>query len=203
MCRLVRNANIACCSPCRCCEVESLSSLRHHMAAATDLQTCAPFSRWDIERLYHPAGGSGRTASRFATYVDSTYAFDAAAFGVAAAEAALMDPQQRLLLEETLAAFQSAGHRPQAGCLTCDCVRILRYPWRVLPQSITGSRSVQCVRDREASSGHSCALLTDKALCRAWLAPLWACSSGASGRSSARCCRGTAPAARSPSPATA
>lgn len=89
------------------------------MAAVTDLHSSAPFSRWDSERLYSPAGGPGRTAARFATYVDSTYAFDGAAFGVGAGEAALMDPQQRLLMEETLSALHHAGHQPQVMFTLC------------------------------------------------------------------------------------
>ena len=89
--------------------------LQQHMAASTELHTAAPFARWDAERLYSPSGGPGRTAARFATYVETTHAFDGPAFGVAAAEAALMDPQQRLLLEETLTALHQAGHQPQVS----------------------------------------------------------------------------------------
>ena len=48
--------------------------------------------------------GTAAVSTRFATYVDSTYAFDAEAFRLGGNEAMLMDPQQRLLLEEVTSA---------------------------------------------------------------------------------------------------
>ena len=53
--------------------------------------------------------GSAPVASRFATYVDSTFAFDAEAFRLGGNEAMLMDPQQRVLLEEIALAVMDAG----------------------------------------------------------------------------------------------
>lgn len=42
-------------------------------------------------------------------------AFDAALFGISAAEAAFLDPQQRLLLEAAHVALGTSGLRQQAG----------------------------------------------------------------------------------------
>ncbi len=68
-----------------------------------------PFPRWENDLYYSPLGGIGKVSSRFATYVHSTFEFDAEVFGLSVNEASLMDPQQRVLLEETVAAFHAAG----------------------------------------------------------------------------------------------
>ena len=141
----------------------SLDELHQNGLHCTNLQTQAPFARWDIEQLYRqaqrfiiasargvteehemlprpmqhgagllmghhdcvtthtphracrcsPEGGFGRVSSRFATYLDSVFAFDEAQFGLTPAEALAMDPQQRLLLEETLSALRCADAAPQ------------------------------------------------------------------------------------------
>jgi 3-oxoacyl-(acyl-carrier-protein) synthase/acyl carrier protein len=58
---------------------------------AVDAVRMVPHDRWELE--------SDPLAARFGAYLPDVAAFDAAAFGVPDAEAALMDPQQRLLLE--------------------------------------------------------------------------------------------------------
>ena len=50
-----------------------------------------PLDRWDVE--------AEPLAARFGAYLAGIAAFDAAAFSISDAEAALMDPQQRMLLE--------------------------------------------------------------------------------------------------------
>lgn len=87
-----------------------MADLHHSLMSQQELQTVAPSSRWDTESTYNPSPTSGQACSRFGTYVESTYAFDNAAFGLQPNEAVLMDPQQRLLLEETLSAFHDADH---------------------------------------------------------------------------------------------
>ena len=77
------------------------------MQVGMDVQVVAPHSRWDVNEAHspsHSAGGGAAVASRFGTYVDSTYAFDAGAFRLGGNEAMLMDPQQRVLLEEVVSA---------------------------------------------------------------------------------------------------
>ena len=90
--------------------INSLSDLHHAITTQKELQTVAPSSRWDTEATFNPNPQPGQVISRFGTYVDSTYAFDSAAFGLQQGEALLMDPQQRLLLEETLSAFHDADY---------------------------------------------------------------------------------------------
>lgn len=57
----------------------------------TDAVGLVPHERWEVD--LEPL------AARFGAYLPGAATFDAAAFGIADAEAALMDPQQRLLLE--------------------------------------------------------------------------------------------------------
>ena len=97
---------------CRFAGISSIAELGLAMQAGTDLQQVAPHSRWDVNMAHSPADSPHRSAavaSRFATYVDSTYAFDAEAFRLGGNEAMLMDPQQRLLLEEVAGAVADAN----------------------------------------------------------------------------------------------
>lgn len=98
---------------CRFAGILSIAELGLAMQAGADLQKVAPHSRWDVNMAHSPANspkGSAAVASRFATYVDSTYAFDAEAFRLGGNEAMLMDPQQRLLLEEVASAVADSGN---------------------------------------------------------------------------------------------
>ena len=73
------------------------------LAAASqgiDAVGLVPLERWDVE--------AEPLAARFGAYLPNIAAFDAAAFGVSDAEAALMDPQQRLLLESVGEALLAA-----------------------------------------------------------------------------------------------
>ena len=54
-----------------------------------------PLDRWDADSNAITAP----TGARFGGFVSDWSSFDAAAFAIASAEAAVMDPQQRLLLE--------------------------------------------------------------------------------------------------------
>ena len=87
-----------------------MEDMYHSLTSQRELQTVAPTSRWDTEATFNPMPSPGQVCSRFGTYVESTYAFDHAAFGLQPNEALLMDPQQRLLLEETLSAFHDANY---------------------------------------------------------------------------------------------
>ena len=95
---------------CRYSNINSLSDLHRASVTQKELQTVAPAARWDPEVTFNPNPQPGQVISRFGTYVESTYAFDSAAFGLQQGEALLMDPQQRVLLEETLSAFHDADY---------------------------------------------------------------------------------------------
>ena len=74
------------------------------MASPVDAVGLVPLDRWDLEK--------DPLAARFGAYLLDVASFDAAAFGVADAEAALLDPQQRLLLEtvgEAVLSFSAAS----------------------------------------------------------------------------------------------
>lgn len=85
------------------------SSLFTALVSNNELHKVGPFSRWDTDAHYSPAGGVAKVASRFGTFVHSTFDFDPEAFGLSVNEASLMDPQSRVLLEETVTAFHGAG----------------------------------------------------------------------------------------------
>lgn len=85
------------------------SSLFTALASNKELHEVGPFSRWDTDAHYSPSGGVAKVASRFGTFVHSTFDFDPEAFGLSVNEASLMDPQSRVLLEETVTAFHGAG----------------------------------------------------------------------------------------------
>ncbi|KAL0028699.1 hypothetical protein WJX79_000447 [Trebouxia sp. C0005] len=94
----------------RFASIDSMGDLHRCLVSQHELQTVAPSSRWDTESIFDPLPSPGQVCSRFGTYVESTYAFDSAVFGLQPNEALLMDPQQRLLLEETLSAFHDANY---------------------------------------------------------------------------------------------
>ena len=65
-----------------------------------------PPDRWAKE-TYYP----DRTPSKWGAFLDDVATFDAAFFGIDAAEAAVLDPQHRLLLEISYEALERAGYR--------------------------------------------------------------------------------------------
>ncbi|MFF8597098.1 SDR family NAD(P)-dependent oxidoreductase [Streptomyces sp. NPDC015220] len=73
-----------------------------------------PASRWDADRNYDPAAGSGGTYTKALGALDDIESFDPLFFGVSPAEAEGMDPQQRLFLQEGYRAFEDAGYSPEA-----------------------------------------------------------------------------------------
>ena len=76
-------------------------------AVAADPVGLAPFSRWDAE------AAAGRVLeARFGAFLPGVDLFDAAAFGISQAEAALMDPQQRLLMEGLHEALVGSASSP-------------------------------------------------------------------------------------------
>ncbi|AGP60413.1 hypothetical protein M271_45230, partial [Streptomyces rapamycinicus NRRL 5491] len=64
---------------------------------------------WDTDGLYDPAGGSGKSVTRYGGFLRGVADFDAALFGISPREAIAMDPQQRLMLETSWEAFERAG----------------------------------------------------------------------------------------------
>jgi len=90
----------------------NLDEFWQHLVEGNDLITEVPADRWAAAELFDPAGGPGRSASRWGGFVDTLAEFDAALFGISPREAEQMDPQQRLLLQCTWRLFEDAGHKP-------------------------------------------------------------------------------------------
>ncbi|NUR57967.1 MAG: hypothetical protein HOV87_04595, partial [Catenulispora sp.] len=77
-----------------------------------NLVTEVPADRWDWREQAGVLPPDQQSALRWGGFIDDVDAFDAAFFGITAAEAAMMDPQQRILLQLVWAALEDAGHRP-------------------------------------------------------------------------------------------
>lgn len=78
-----------------------------------------PAERWSQRDFYDPRPGTpGRMVSRHGGFLSRVFEFDAARFGISAAEAEAMDPQQRLLLEVAAEAFERAGDATLEGSST-------------------------------------------------------------------------------------
>jgi amino acid adenylation domain-containing protein len=71
--------------------------------------TEVPPGRWDVERLYDPAGGPGRAVSRWGGFIDGIEEFDPGHFGMTDDEGAALDPAIRLMLETSEQCLANAG----------------------------------------------------------------------------------------------
>ena len=81
---------------------------------ARDMVSVVPMGRWDVDG-HNGQTGTVTTANRYGVWLDAVADFDAGAFGVPDAEAALMDPQHRLLMETAWEAMQMPGTTQSNG----------------------------------------------------------------------------------------
>jgi acyl transferase domain-containing protein/NADPH:quinone reductase-like Zn-dependent oxidoreductase/acyl carrier protein len=137
--------------------ISSTHDLHAALTCQPELHTVAPFTRWDVDSIYHPHAGSSAAAragdqviTRFGTFLPKVHCFDAAAFGLSPAEAQLMDPQQRRLLQQMAAATTSAGHSLKqllgqavgvyVGCIWLEYAELLgQYGTMRSSQLVTGN----------------------------------------------------------------
>jgi acyl carrier protein len=85
---------------------DALNGAARLRLAARDAVRRVPWARWDAGRA---SAAAHALLPGHGAFVAGAAAFDAAAFGLSSAEAALMDPQQRLLLEVAAEALSGGG----------------------------------------------------------------------------------------------
>lgn len=84
---------------------EFAALLRQGRCAITEV----PQGRWDIQRLYDPKGGPGKTLSKWGGFIDGIEDFDPAPFGLSDRAARHLDPAIRLVLEVSRTCLRDAG----------------------------------------------------------------------------------------------
>ncbi|MEU3195095.1 polyketide synthase [Streptomyces sp. NPDC006992] len=85
-----------------------------NLRAGRDCIREVPADRWSAADHYDPAGGPGRSYSKWAGFLDDVDAFDPLLFQISPSDAEDMDPQERLFLETAWAAAEDAGYPPRS-----------------------------------------------------------------------------------------
>ncbi|MER5705089.1 amino acid adenylation domain-containing protein [Micromonospora sp. NPDC002296] len=73
-----------------------------------------PADRWPADAHFDPAGGPGRSYSKWAGFLDDVDKFDPLLFQISPSDAEDLDPQERLFLEIGWAAVEDAGYAPRS-----------------------------------------------------------------------------------------
>jgi probable biosynthetic protein (TIGR04098 family) len=81
------------------------------LLAGRDMITEVPADRWDVDALYDPAGGPGRSTSRWGGFLTDAADFDPEYFGFDDRSARQLDPLARKALEVTAECFRDAGYQ--------------------------------------------------------------------------------------------
>ena len=104
---------------CRYPGADSIAAFWDLLTAGRDARSEVPESRWNAQAYHDPAGvRPGSINTRHGCFLGNVDEFDAAPFGLSAAEAEQLDPQQRVLLETALQALRDAGVRATPHCRT-------------------------------------------------------------------------------------
>ncbi|MFF7388036.1 beta-ketoacyl synthase N-terminal-like domain-containing protein [Streptomyces scabiei] len=96
---------------CRLPGAEDPRQLWEALLAGRDLVTEVPADRWDVASLYSPAGGPGRSQSKWGGFLDDAALFDPEFFGFDDEEARHLDPLARKALEVSAECLRDAGYR--------------------------------------------------------------------------------------------
>lgn len=101
---------IGCRFPGGCFDPESFWQM---LCQGTDAVTEVPASRWPVSVFFDPEKGrTGKTYSKWGSFLPDVDHFDAGFFGIPDSEADVIDPQQRLLLETAWESLEDAGYVP-------------------------------------------------------------------------------------------
>ncbi len=96
---------------CRFPGADGLESYWDLLASGRSVIREAPRDRFPADEYFDASGKDAHASySRWGSFVDEPFAFDAMFFGISPREAASMDPQQRLFLEVAWQAIQRAGY---------------------------------------------------------------------------------------------
>nr|MCH9716978.1 amino acid adenylation domain-containing protein [Gammaproteobacteria bacterium] len=102
------------------------------LMAGTDCITDVPFSRFDIDEVYHSDPNTvGYSYTRRGAFMEQVESFDHDFFDISFGEATIMDPQQRILLEVAYEAFYTAGYNKDhlRGSYTGVFIGQMNYDW--------------------------------------------------------------------------
>lgn len=99
---------------CRLADAPNVRTFWANLLAGRNSVREIPASRWRWQEHFDDTAAPGKSVSKWGALVDGVDCFDAAFFGIDAAEADAMDPQQRLLLQETWHALEDAGVDPRS-----------------------------------------------------------------------------------------
>ncbi|MEU8627116.1 beta-ketoacyl synthase N-terminal-like domain-containing protein [Streptomyces sp. NPDC048669] len=96
---------------CRLPGAADTGQLWEALLAGRDLVTEVPSDRWDLSSFYSPAGGTGRSQSKWGGFLDDAALFDPEFFGFDAEAARHLDPLARKALEVSVECLRDAGYR--------------------------------------------------------------------------------------------
>ena len=93
---------------------DTVGEFWRNLRAGRDCVREVPADRWSAAEHYDPAGGPGRSYSKWAGFLDDVDKFDPLLFQISPSDAEHIDPQERLFLEIAWAAVEDAGYPPRA-----------------------------------------------------------------------------------------
>ncbi|MEY7973952.1 amino acid adenylation domain-containing protein, partial [Saccharomonospora xinjiangensis] len=93
---------------------DDVAEFWRNLRAGRDCVREVPAERWPADEHYDPAGGPGRSYSKWAAFIDDADAFDPLLFQISPSDAEDMDPQERLFLQIAWAAIEDAGYAPRS-----------------------------------------------------------------------------------------
>ena len=94
-------------------EADSMEELWANLQHGRDCITEIPAERWDHSLYFDPAGGAGKSYSKWGGFLREVDRFDPRFFRLSPREVRTMDPQERLFLEIAWETLEDAGYTPE------------------------------------------------------------------------------------------